>query len=147
LARTQPFRSYQKAGVLITSGSDYGVTSHNPWIGLYVLLTRKDQTTGKAYGPEETLDLAAALRTYTINGAYLTYDEKARGSLEAGKLADLVILDIPDIRNLEKDPDLCLQMTHKVLLTMVGGQVRYQSSPPIAAGGPALQRQASELEG
>lgn len=126
MARTQPFRSYMKAGVVLTSGSDYGVTTHNPWMGLYALLTRRDQTSGKVYGPEETLGIADALRTYTINGAYLTYDEKARGSLEVGKSADLVILDIPDIRSLEKNPDLCHQMGDKVLLTMVGGQVRYQ---------------------
>jgi predicted amidohydrolase YtcJ len=65
------------------------------------------------------------LRTYTINGAYLTYDEKLRGSLEAGKLADLVVLDIPDIRELQKNPELCFIMEKKVLLTMVGGAVRY----------------------
>jgi predicted amidohydrolase YtcJ len=126
-ARTQPFRSYVKAGVRITSGSDYDVTSHNPWIGLYALLTRKSQSDGKVFGPEETLDLAEALRTYTTNGAYLTYDEKVRGSLEAGKLADLVVLDIPDIRELKKNPELCFLMEKKVLLTMVGGVVRYQS--------------------
>ncbi len=126
-ARTQPFRSYLKAGVHITSGSDYDVTSHNPWIGLYALLTRKSQSDGKAFGPEETLDIAEALRTYTINGAYLTYDEKLRGSLEAGKLADLVVLDIPDIRELQKNPELCFLMEKKVLLTMVGGVIRYQS--------------------
>jgi predicted amidohydrolase YtcJ len=126
-ARTQPFRSYVKAGVRITSGSDYNVTSHNPWIGLYALLTRKSQSDGKVFGPEETLDLAEALRTYTTNGAYLTYDEKVRGSLEAGKLADLVVLDIPDIRELKKNPELCFLMEKKVLLTMVGGVVRYQS--------------------
>ena len=127
-ARTQPFRSYVKAGVLVTSGSDYDVTSHNPWIGLYALLTRKDQTTGRVFGPEETLDIATALRTYTINGAYLTYDEKARGSLETGKLADLAVLDLPDIRDLQKNPDLCFQMENRILLTMVGGEVRFQKA-------------------
>ena len=70
------------------------------------------------------------MRTYTINGAYLTYDEKLRGSLEAGKLADLVVLDIPDIRELQKNPELCFLMEKKVLLTMVGGVVRYQTDFP-----------------
>jgi predicted amidohydrolase YtcJ len=126
-ARTQPFRSYVKAGVLVTSGSDYDVTSHNPWIGIYALLTRKDQTSGRIYGPEETLDIAAALRTYTINGAHLTYDEKTRGSLEVGKAADLAVLDIADIRELQKNPEMCFQMENKILLTVVGGRTRYQS--------------------
>ena len=70
------------------------------------------------------------MRTYTNNGAYLTYDEKVRGSLEAGKLADLVVLDIPDIRELQKNPELCFLMEQKVLLTMVGGVVRYQTNFP-----------------
>lgn len=126
LARTQPFRSYMKGGVVLASGSDYGVTSHNPWMGLYALLTRRDQTSGKVYGPDETLGIADALRTYTTNGAFLTYDEKTRGSLEAGKAADLVVVDIPDIRELEKNPELCLQMADKVRLTMVAGQIRYE---------------------
>ena len=70
------------------------------------------------------------MRTYTNNGAYLTYYEKVRGSLEAGKLADLVVLDIPDIRELQKNPELCFLMEQKVLLTMVGGVVRYQTNFP-----------------
>ncbi|MEX0928110.1 MAG: amidohydrolase family protein [Balneolales bacterium] len=74
--------------------SDYSVTSHDPWIGIYALLTRIDQATGKVHGPDETLGIDDALRTYTINGAYLTYDEDWKGSLEAGKVADMVILDL-----------------------------------------------------
>ncbi|HSK10340.1 MAG TPA: amidohydrolase [Vicinamibacterales bacterium] len=125
MARTTPFRSYVKAGVLMASGSDYNVTSHDPWIGIYALLTRRDQATGKVYGPDETIGIEDALRSYTINGAFLTYDDKVRGSLEVGKLADLVVLDLPDIRDLERNPDLCFQMRDKVLLTMVEGKVRY----------------------
>lgn len=126
MARTQPFRSYVEAGVLLTSGSDYGVTSHDPWIGLYALLTRRSQSDGQSYGPEETLGLEDALRTYTINGAYLTYEEDFKGSLEVGKVADLVLLDLPDIRALEEDPELCFEMRDRVLMTMTAGAVRYQ---------------------
>jgi predicted amidohydrolase YtcJ len=79
MARTTPFRSYVAAGVLMASGSDYQVTSHDPWIGIYALLTRKDQATGKVYGQDETVGIEDALRSYTINGAYLTYDDKIRG--------------------------------------------------------------------
>jgi predicted amidohydrolase YtcJ len=126
LARTQPFRSYHEGGVIMASGSDYPVTSHDPWIGIYALLTRRDQTSGNVYGPEETLDIEQAMRAYTINGAYLTYEEAFKGSLEVGKVADLVILDLQDIRELERNPELCLQLGDKVLLTMVDGQVQYQ---------------------
>jgi predicted amidohydrolase YtcJ len=61
---------------------------------MYALMTRRSQADGQVYGPDETLDVADALRTYTINGAYLTYEEDSRGSLEAGKVADLVVLDL-----------------------------------------------------
>ncbi|MFC1662097.1 amidohydrolase [Gemmatimonadota bacterium] len=125
-ARTKPFRSYLEAGVMINSGSDYPVTSHNPWIGMYALMTRRSQADGQVYGPDETIGLEDALRSYTVNGAFLTYEEDSRGSLEVGKVADLVVLDLEDIRILEEDPDLLFEMRDRVLLTLSGGVVRYQ---------------------
>jgi imidazolonepropionase-like amidohydrolase len=56
----------------------------------------------------------------------LTYEEDFKGSLEVGKIADLVVLDLPDIRELERNPDLLFKMDERVLLTMVGGEVRFQ---------------------
>jgi predicted amidohydrolase YtcJ len=126
LARTKPFRSYVEAGVVLNSGSDYPVTSHDPWIGMYALMTRRSQADGEVYGPDETLDLKNALRSYTINGAYLTYDEDSRGSLEVGKVADLVVLDLADISMLEDDPELLFGMRDRILLTMSDGVVRYR---------------------
>ena len=126
MARLQPFRTYMHSGAVMASGSDYSVTTHNPWMGVYALLTRRDQTTGKVFGPNETVDIKDALRSYTINGAYLTYDEHFKGSLEIGKIADLVVADLADISDLQKNPELCFEMPDRVLLTMVGGQVRYQ---------------------
>jgi len=126
MARTQPFRSYVDAGVVLTSGSDYPVTSHDPWIGMYALLTRKSQSDGQAYGTEETLGIEDTLRTYTINGAWLTYEEDFKGSLEVGKVADLVILDLPDIRDLEENPALLFEMRARVLMTMTAGAIRYE---------------------
>ncbi len=64
-----------------------------------------------------------ALRTFTANGAYLTYDEEVKGSLTVGKFADLVILDA-DL--LAAPDDELLRMASKVLLTMVGGRIVYQ---------------------
>ena len=125
VTRVQPFRSYIEAGVVVASGSDYGVAHHNPWLGLYALLTRKEQATDAVLGSEETVGIEDALRTYTINGAYLTYDEDIRGSLEVGKLADLVVLDLPSIRELAANPELCLEMEDRILLTLVEGKVGY----------------------
>jgi predicted amidohydrolase YtcJ len=126
MTRMAPFRSYMKAGIRLNSGSDFGPDYHDPWVGLYALLTRRDQATGIVYGPDETLGIEDALRTYTINGAYLTYEEDFKGSLEVGKIADLAVLDLPDIKTLEDDPELCFEMRDKVLLTMTDGKVRYQ---------------------
>jgi predicted amidohydrolase YtcJ len=125
-ARTKPFRSYVEAGVVLNAGSDYPVTSHDPWIGMYALMTRHSQADGQVYGPDETLGLEDALRAYTINGAFLTYDEDSRGSLEAGKVADLTVLDLEDIRMLEEDPGLLFGMRGRIELTMSGGEVRYR---------------------
>ena len=126
-ARTKPFRSYVEAGISLNAGSDYPVTSHDPWIGLYALMTRRSQADGQVYGPDETLDLADALRAYTINGAYLTYEEETRGSLEVGKVADLALLELEDIRMLEEDPELLFGMRERVLMTMSDGVVRFQA--------------------
>ncbi len=115
-----------KSGVVMASGSDYGVTSHDPWLGFYALLTRKDQMTGEVYGPEETVGIEDALRSYTANGAYLTYEENFKGSLEVGKVANLVVVDLRDIRELESNPVLCFEMPKRVLMTPVEGKVQYR---------------------
>lgn len=123
MARHTPYRSFLDAGVIMASGSDYPNNSPDPWYGIYHMVTRRHQISREVFGPEQRIPLVEALRTFTINGAYLTYDEKIRGSLEPGKLADLVILDA-DLLNAEED-DL-LQMSSKVLATLVGGEVKYQ---------------------
>jgi predicted amidohydrolase YtcJ len=110
----------------MASSSDYGVTSHDPWLGFYALLTRQDQTTGKVYGADETVGIEDALRSYTINGAYLTYEEDFKGSLEVGKVADLVVVNLENIKELEAKPELCFEMPERILMTMVGGEVRYR---------------------
>lgn len=129
MARLQPFRSYMRGGVIMASGSDYGVTTHNPWMGFYALLTRKDQKSGVAHGEEETVTIAEALRSYTWNGAFLTHDEQDRGSLEPGRLADLVVLDLPGLDALEEDPGLLFSMRERILATMVEGEVVHGELP------------------
>jgi predicted amidohydrolase YtcJ len=126
MARSIPVASYLRRGVNVASGSDYGISPYDPWLGVYAMLTRQDQMTGKVYGAQEIVGVLDALRTYTINGAYLTYEDKTKGSLEVGKAADLAVLDLDDIMDLQKNPKLCFDMHDRVLMTLVDGKVRYR---------------------
>lgn len=121
--RLLPFRTYLEGGVVMASGSDYWVAPWDPWIGIYAMRTRRLQISGVVSGEDQTIPLQEALKTYTINGAYLTYDDDVRGSLEPGKLADLVVVDA-DLLTVP-DPEL-LTMGDRVMLTMVGGSVEFR---------------------
>jgi predicted amidohydrolase YtcJ len=81
-----PFRSMLDAGVIIASGSDCPVEDPNPILGIHAMVNRE------AFIPEEAISVEDALKTFTINGAYAAFEEKVKGSIEVGKLADLVIL-------------------------------------------------------
>ena len=129
MARLQPFRTYMRGGVIMASGSDYGVTTHDPWMGFYALLTRRDQKSGLVFGEDETVTIAEALRSYTWNGAYLTHDEDERGSLEPGRWADLVVLDLPSLDRLEEDPELLFSMRERIVATLVEGEVVHGALP------------------
>ncbi|HMA52837.1 MAG TPA: amidohydrolase, partial [Acidobacteriota bacterium] len=90
-----PIGSVARTGARIVGGSDWSVSSMNPLLAIQVALTRRgpDEPPGEAWIPEERVDLATMLRAYTVNGAWLSHDERTRGSLEAGKAADLIVLD------------------------------------------------------
>ena len=123
MARHTPYKTLLDAGIVMASGSDYPNNSPDPWIGIYQMVTRKHQISGEVHGPEQRISLHEALKTFTLNGAYLTFDDDIRGSLEAGKLADLVVLDA-DLMNV--DPEALLTMSDSVLLTVVGGKTAYR---------------------
>jgi predicted amidohydrolase YtcJ len=126
MARSIPVASYIKYGVPVVSGSDYGVTPFDPWLGMYAMVTRKDKYTGKVYGPAERVSLIDALKTYTINGAYATYEENTKGSLDIGKVADLVVLDVKSLDEFQRDPELLRTAAARVVATLVDGVPRYQ---------------------
>jgi predicted amidohydrolase YtcJ len=73
------------------AGTDNQVNILNPFVGLYIMVTRKDPT-GKVYGADQALTREEALRLYTNAGPYYTFDERRKGSIEVGKLADMVVL-------------------------------------------------------
>jgi len=94
------FRSLQDAGATLAFGSEWPGTdaSHsplNPLLGLYAAVTRQtvEGTPEDGWFPGERITLEDALRAYTRGGAYATYEEEEKGTLEPGKLADLVVLD------------------------------------------------------
>jgi predicted amidohydrolase YtcJ len=123
MARHTPYRTFLEAGIVMASGSDYPNNSPDPWVGMYHMVTRRHQISGEVHGPEQRIPLLEALKTFTVNGAYLAYDEDVRGSLVEGKLADFVILD-GDL--LEASEEELLSMGRRVLMTFVGGEAKYR---------------------
>jgi len=101
------------------AGTDNQVNILNPFVGLYIMVTRKDPT-GKVYGADQALTREEALRLYTNAGPYYTFDERRKGSIEVGKLADMVVLSadyltVPE----ERIKDI------KVVQTIVNDKVVY----------------------
>ncbi|MDR3176726.1 MAG: amidohydrolase [Desulfovibrio sp.] len=89
-----PCASMLKAGIPVAGSSDCPVTFSNPLLGMHVAVNRETQS-GRLVGPEERVTTAQALRMFTWNAAYASFDERLRGSLETGKLADLAVLSEP----------------------------------------------------
>jgi predicted amidohydrolase YtcJ len=89
-----PSASLLKAGIPVAGSSDCPVTFSNPLLNIHVAVNRETQT-GQLIGPDERISVADALRMFTYNAAYVSFDEKKRGSLEAGKFADLAVLSEP----------------------------------------------------
>jgi predicted amidohydrolase YtcJ len=124
--RMEPEGYLVQAGVPIAQGSDWPVDPLNSWVDMKVLVTREGSLGGKYAGPLGTVPgvpVKEAIRAFTINGAYALHSERYFGSLERGKLADLLVID----RNLLRIPPRQIAAT-KVLLTMVGGKTVYSAS-------------------
>jgi predicted amidohydrolase YtcJ len=126
--RFWPIKSMLDAGVLMVAGSDWPsvVPSPSPWPGIEAMVTRKDPygVAPGALAPEQAIPLADALAIYTRNGAVAMGLEKEEGTIERGKLADLIVLD----RNLFEIPPEQISDT-KVLETVFEGRVVF-SRPP-----------------
>ncbi len=112
-----------KLGVHLASGSDFPVELANPLDGFYAAITRQDKQGHPAGGwfPDQRLTREEALRSFTLEGAYAAFEEATKGSLEAGKLADFVMLSA-DIMAI---PAPEILRTH-VTLTVVGGKIVHQ---------------------
>jgi len=116
---------YQRGGVVVAANTDHmlgtdpngALNPFNPFLTMYVLVTRKTES-GRILGEKQRVSRQDALRMMTINAAYLSFDEKKKGSIEAGKLADLAILSDDYLScPAERIKDI------KVITTMAGGKV------------------------
>lgn len=112
-----PGKSYFDRGVMAGGASDVGVTPISPWWGIWSAVERKEMNTGNVLAPEERLTVQQALQLYTRNGAFIGREEREKGSLEPGKLADFIVVD----RDILSVPTNQLKDVH-VLATYVGGK-------------------------
>jgi len=130
MAHFLPLRSLFDAGVIVAGGSDHmirfdprqSINPYHPFFGMWMAITRQT-VDGQVINPEQRISREQALRMWTANGAYLSFEEKIKGSIEPGKLADLIVImkdflscPVDEIKEIE------------VLLTVVDGKEVYQAS-------------------
>ena len=108
----------KKFGLHVAFGSDN--LPIGPMVGLHSAITRKGPS-GQVHGPEEAVSRQEAIRMYTANGAYLTWEERIKGTLEVGKLADMIVLD-SDLLTIDADKLFDV----KVDYTILGGKIVYR---------------------
>jgi predicted amidohydrolase YtcJ len=119
-ARTTPMRAFFDQGLVVTSGTDSAVVPYPPLWVIYHFVSRAT-ISGGVLGADQKISRREALQASTINNAYLTFEERTKGSIEPGKAADLVVL-----------PDDILTCSEaiiermEVVMTMVGGKVVYR---------------------
>lgn len=114
------WKSFLDAGVLVTNGTDVPVEDVDPIACYYAAVTRK-MNNGQAFYPGQRMTRQQAIYSYTMANAISSFQEKEKGSIEAGKFADMVLLD----HNLLTCPEEEIRQT-KVRWTMVGGKVEYE---------------------
>jgi predicted amidohydrolase YtcJ len=132
LAYFHPYRTLFEQGVMVGGGSDHmqkigslrSINPYNPFLAMWTTLVRQPRGSEAPLHPEQNLTREQAIRFYTINNAFLTFEETRKGSLEPGKLADFVVLD-RDILNCPIDEVKDIQ----VEATYLGGARVYARAP------------------
>jgi predicted amidohydrolase YtcJ len=114
------WQKLMKSGAVVTNGTDAPVEDVDPIASYYATVSRKVKD-GSTFYADQRMTRLEALKSYTINGAYAGFDEASKGSLKAGKYADMVVLS-KDIMTIPEDQIPTAQVTY----TVVGGKVRYQ---------------------
>ena len=122
LPHLYPIGSLIRAGIPVAASSDSPVAYPDPLLGIYAAATRRSRD-GAALSPSQAVSALEALKMYTIGGAYASFEEARKGSIAAGKLADLALLEVdPTDSELERIKEI------KVMMVMVGGQVAWERS-------------------
>ena len=114
------WQKLMKSGALVTNGTDAPVEDVDPIASYYATVTRKLKN-GSVFFPDQRMNRMEALRSYTINTARAAFEENSKGTIKAGKYADLVVLS-KDILTIPEDQI----PTAQVMYTIVGGKVRYK---------------------
>ena len=121
LPHLYPLASLTAASVPLAAGSDAPVSPPHPMLDLYAAVTRRSMG-GRVVGPCQAIPAKEALKMWTLGGAYTSFQEALLGSIEAGKLADLVLLDRdPTQTPTEELKDI------KVMMTLVGGKTVWEA--------------------
>lgn len=115
-----PNRSALELGIPVAGNSDFGVSAAEPLLRIQSMATRKTAE-GKVYGPEQKISVEQAIRIWTLGSAYACFEEDIKGSIEAGKLADFVILSQDPTK---VDPDAIKDI--KVEKTIIAGKIEYE---------------------
>jgi predicted amidohydrolase YtcJ len=115
------WKSFLDHGVVLAFGTDYPVESISPFRGLYSAVTRMNEAGTQTFQPQEKLTIQQAIYAYTQASAFAEFEEKTKGLLAPGYLADIVVLD----RDITKATPQELLHT-KVLRTVLGGETVYQ---------------------
>jgi predicted amidohydrolase YtcJ len=118
----KPHKAWLKNGIIVAAGTDSPVNPFNPFPSLWASVARKTEVKGTQMGTEQCISREDSIKMYTINGAYLTLEEQIKGSIEIGKLADLIIID----RDILNCPEGDIKDT-KVLRTILAGKTVYKA--------------------
>jgi hypothetical protein len=123
IAGAYAWRRFLNLGIPVANGSDFPVEEPNPMLGFYASFTRQD-TQGQppqGWTPDQRMTRAEALESWTLSGAYAAFEEKLKGSLEPGKLADFLVLDRDILSVAPREVPAA-----RVRMTFLGGKLVHQ---------------------
>lgn len=118
----KPHRAWIDNDIVIGAGTDSPVTPYPPFVSLWASIVRRSEVVGTQMGDEQKVTREEAIRMYTVNSACLSFEEDVKGSIELGKLADLIVID----RDILTCPEEEIKEI-KVLRTILGGRTIYKA--------------------